>query len=180
MAHFPQSFILLLDSAFRPTRIPLGFLATSLDTHPRFTLLILPLHLNLLLLAVPRVMPFWFPFSISTQHLTNLSFIYQLLDVQVTPQYTSAAQKPSAPQLHTHIVSKCLLALPCACQLTPGVSHLRNNASSFPYHQQSSPPVSGSSILPWLKSKTLWSSLTALPYLQSRNTATVENSVEIP
>ena len=34
---------------------------------------------------------------------------------------------------------------------------------------KSSPPDNSSSVLPWLKSKTLWSSLTTLPYIQSRN-----------
>ena len=71
------------------------------------------------------------------------------------------------------LISKCLLTLPCACQIS--ISRLTsetvpkpktNNAWSSLYHPVSS-PVHGSSILPLLNSKTLTSSLTVLPHIES-------------
>lgn len=162
---FPTPSYSFLDSAFRILR-SLGFLATSLGTHPQFTLLIFPLHLNLLQLEFSRVMPSWFAFSISTQHLTNLSFKYQLLDVQMTPQYTS--QKPSSPPT-PHSYSIQMPASNSVCMSNWCLKfHISEIMLPLSPTTKSS-PVNSSSVLPWLKSKTLWSSLTTLPYIQSRN-----------
>ena len=134
----PHSLIHFFSLASR-TPPSLAFPAASLDTLSQFTLLIPPLHLNLLLLELPRVTHSWFPFSICTQHLTSLSFKYQLFYAQMTPQYMSAAQKPSSPTPHSYSIQ-----MPANTSLYMSDRHFKFHTSEImPYL----PPPSHSSPL---------------------------------